>query len=299
LREIFFVADLAIRIIRPPGYPHSEAFREIGESLHFALLRLGFGSVLSEGPHAADATDAIVLGAHLLDAQGMATVPPSAIVYNLEQITPGLLERHPGYLDLLERRKVWDYSARNVGTYAQLGRRVDAALLPVGYVPELTRILPAEHQDIDVLFYGSINERRHRLIDEVRGAGLDVHVAFGVYGPARDALIARAKLVLNLHFYETQIFEIVRVSYLLANRKAVVAESAPGSEIDPDLRDAVRMAGERELADACVELAFDSARRRELEERGFERFAARKLEALLRPLVGCNAARVRRAPVDR
>jgi hypothetical protein len=287
------MSTFSIRIIRPPGYLHSEAFREVGESLRFALLRLGFASVLSEGPAAADPGPMIVLGAHLLDAEGLARLPRSAIVYNLEQVTPELAARNPGYFDLLERCQVWDYSARNAAGYAQLGRRVAAAVLPAGYVPELTRIPAAEKQDIDVLFYGSLNDRRRRLIEEIRGAGLQVLTVFGVYGPARDALIGRAKLVLNLHFYATQIFEIVRVSYLLANRKAVVTESSPTTEIDADLRDAVRTAREDELVDACVELAFDPARRQALEEHGFQCFSARRLEDLLRPLVGRNAHPVR------
>jgi len=39
------MAKFSICIVRPPGYLHSEAFREVGESLRFALLRLGFGSI--------------------------------------------------------------------------------------------------------------------------------------------------------------------------------------------------------------------------------------------------------------
>lgn len=292
------MAKFSICIVRPSGYLHSEAFREVGESLRFALLRLGFSSVIAENLAASDPAATIVLGAHLLDAKGLETLGPSAIVYNLEQITPQLLETNPGYFDLLERCRVWDYSPRNLESYARLGRRIDAAILPAGYVPELTRVPTAEKQDIDVLFYGSVNERRRKMLEEVREAGLDVQIAFGVYGPARDALIGRAKLVLNLHFYETQIFEIVRVSYLLANRKAVVTETSPTTEIDADLRDAVRMAGEHDLPDACLELAFDAARRQELEERGFQRFSARKLEDLLRLVIGGNVHAVRN-PVAR
>ena len=54
--------------------------------------------------------------------------------------------------------------------------------------------------------------------------GINVKALFGVYGRERDKLIARSKIVLNMHHYSSQIFEIVRVFYLLTNRKAVVAE---------------------------------------------------------------------------
>jgi hypothetical protein len=64
----------------------------------------------------------------------------------------------------------------------------------------------------------------------MRGRGLRVESAFGCYGEERDALIARARIVLNVHYYESKVFEVVRVSYLLANRKCVLSES--GSDID-------------------------------------------------------------------
>ena len=50
-----------------------------------------------------------------------------------------------------------------------------------------------------------------------------MHCAYGVYGAERDRLIARSRLVLNVHYFPTHIFEMIRVSYLLANRTAVVA----------------------------------------------------------------------------
>ena len=68
------------------------------------------------------------------------------------------------------------------------------------------------------------------------GPDFRVRAESGVRGAERDALIARARLVLNLHFYPTAIFELVRVSYLLANGKAVVAECGPETEIDADIR---------------------------------------------------------------
>jgi hypothetical protein len=40
--------------------------------------------------------------------------------------------------------------------------------MPVGYVPELERIRPAPAEDIDVLFFGSVNDRRQRVLDQLR-----------------------------------------------------------------------------------------------------------------------------------
>ena len=37
----------AISIVSPPDYQHSEAFLEIGETLHYALLEMGYDSILT------------------------------------------------------------------------------------------------------------------------------------------------------------------------------------------------------------------------------------------------------------
>ncbi len=84
-----------------------------------------------------------------------------------------------------------------------------------------------------------------------------------------------------MHYYETNIFELVRVSYLLANRKAVVAECNPGTEIDPDIVDAVQLAPYEGLVSACAQLVADSLSRKELSERGFSRMVARDERAYL------------------
>jgi hypothetical protein len=155
------------------------------------------------------------------------------IVYNLEQIDESSSWCSPTYLRMLQSCQVWDYSAPNIASLTRLGVTVKVRHVPVGYVPELTRIAAGPAEDIDVLFYGSMNERRNNVISQLRQAGLNAHTVFGMYGPARDALIARSKVVLNMHYYEANIFELVRVSYLLANRKAVVAECKPGTKIGP------------------------------------------------------------------
>ncbi len=56
-------------------------------------------------------------------------------------------------------------------------------------------------KDIDVLFYGSLSERRLSLLSELQAAGLAPSVHFGVFGAARNALIDRSKLVVDAAFW--------------------------------------------------------------------------------------------------
>jgi len=248
----------AVTLVAPPGYPHAEAFREVAETVHAGLRALGHDAVLgTDAPPAG--RRAIVLGTNLL-VHHPVPLPADAILYNLEQVDPGSPWFDDAQLALLRRFAVWDYSARNAARLAALG--LDApVVVPIGWMPELTRIAPAT-EDVDVLFYGSMNPRRTALVRRLRAEGLRVETAFGVYGAARDALIARAKVVLNVHFYPAKVFEVVRVSYLLANRKAVVSERGADPEEETPFADAVVFAAYEELAASCVALvAADDERR--------------------------------------
>ena len=272
-------------LISPPGYVHSQALAETIETLVYGLKGLGYQVSREENRIVAGAR-AIVLGAHLLPAGQIDLVPAGTIIYNLEQVDPASPVWTAAYCNLLRRLEVWDYSRRNIERLVTAGIAGRVKHVPVGYVPELTRIPAQPVQDIDVLFYGSINDRRARVIAQLRDMGLNVQAVFGVYGQERDALIARAKVVLNLHYYNTSIFEIVRVSYLLANVKAVVSEYHLGTEIEEDLVDAVKLAAYDELAPACRELVDDEEGRFALARRGFERMAARDEARILRAVLG-------------
>jgi hypothetical protein len=224
----------------------------------------------------------IVFGAHLVAPT--VTFPANTIIVNLEQMRGGLLVQ-PHYIELLRRHLVLDYSARNVERIREMTGNAHVHVFKIGTMSALTRIAPAPQQDVDVLFYGSLNERRRAILDALAARGLVVKALSGIYGAERDAWIARSKLVLNVHFYEDKIHEIVRTSYLLANRKAVVSECDADTEIDADVRDSLAAVPYDKLVGTCVALARNDARRHALEQAGFERFSLRNQARLLAPLL--------------
>ncbi|RZU43184.1 TylF/MycF family methyltransferase [Edaphobacter modestus] len=269
------MADYLISIIRPSGYIHSSCFQEVAETLHFALKALGHRAAVIENIVDRQATN-IILGAHLLSEAEMKTLPEGTVIYNLEQL--GASHLSEAYRRLAERHTIWDYSPVNLERWKEAGCLYPPRLVEIGYAPELRRIVSQAEQDIDVLFYGSVNEHRRKILLQLEQAGINVHCAFGVYGRERDALIARARVVLNLHYYETNLFEIVRVSYLLANSKAVVSEPSPDMGT---YADAVAVFPAEKIVAGCLELVRDERRRRELEQRGFVHFSQRSAVRIL------------------
>ncbi len=138
---------------------------------------------------------------------------------------------------------MWDYNQRNIDRLKS-DFVVDNALLwlRIGYLPCMQRIVRAAIPDVDVLFYGKQSARRRHILDAMRLSGLEIVSLENVYGAERDAWIARSKIVLNLHYYDfSGVAEIVRLSYLLSNEKAVVSECGEDTDMDPLLRECVKV----------------------------------------------------------
>jgi len=268
--------------IRPEGYVQTGALTELAEAVYFGLRRLGVQVYYREPPNRP--ARLIVLGAHQLDELSLSVLPPDAIIYNSEQADRDSPWLRGPYLRALKERCVWDYSAENVRRLTADGAQ-SVSFVPVGYVPELVRI-PRLREEIDVLFYGCINPRRQQILEALRARGLRVVTLHNSYGELRDRAIASAKVVLNMHYYEAKIFEIVRVAYLLTNGKAVVAELGEDTNIESDVRDAVYGVPYDRLVEACIELVSDRALRAALEERAWRVFARRREENILAAALG-------------
>lgn len=205
-------------------------------------------------------------------AERMEQIPRDAIVFQSEQISA---VKTPSYFiqSWLQKKNytVWDYASTNVVALKGLGL-TGAVLCPLGYHPSMTR-MPVVDKDIDVLFYGTRGGRRREILNALDESGLNVVQMYGKFGAERDEVIARAKVVVNLHYYQNGVFEIFRCSHLFANRVCVVNEAGGR---DPELEDLARRCTsytEREhIIDECRRLVGDDAARAEIGERALEEF---------------------------
>lgn len=205
----------------PPQTPTQETFAEVADALVESLQGLGYRArvVHEEVPGAKH----IVLAAHLLG-----TVPEGSVLYNFEPVFAGAPVLTSCDIERFRSHEVWDYDTGNVAAWAALG--VAAKHAPLGYAPSMTRfqMRPEAECDIDVLLYGWMNDRRREVATQLKGRGLNVVAVQGVYGQERDALIARSKVVLNVHYYgDRSRPEMPRLAHLLANGCCVVSEELP------------------------------------------------------------------------
>jgi hypothetical protein len=272
-----------ILVVRPPdGSLFHHAYSGAAMVLGAALKRLGFPTRIAENEMIRDATN-IVLGAQYLETELTDTLPPNTIIYNTEMILPSN-PFLPTLVTFSKRFETWDYSERNMRIWRELGISQRVRWLQPGYVPECTTIDRATPTDIDALFYGQLNARRRAILDDLARHDVRTYVLQNRYGAARDAYIARAKIVLNIHATNDPVFEIARVSQVLSNHRLLVSESG-GEDSVEDLLDGMAIGKASELAQLCRALLADDDRRKTTAERGFELFSRRDYVASVRSVL--------------
>jgi len=145
--------------------------------------------------------------------------PATSIVYNTDLV--GIHcdpEKWRGH-------DIWDFCQRNIALYP---KDLPITHVPIGFHPSMQRFtrLPPAERDIDVIFFGSVNARRRKVLEGLQKAGLAVKVGIA-HGAVRDAVYARSKLALNMLFYEDGVYPTVRAAHLVANGVPLLNELSP------------------------------------------------------------------------
>lgn len=236
------------------SYP---AFNDTILGLDATLQELGFKTSIDNVLNTHQQTINIVFGAHKMRLEDALLKNKHLITYNLEQINTDVPWMRQPYFHFMKHTQVWDYHAHNVQKLQQSGIK-HARLMPIAYnkfledMPKSQADLP---KDIDILFYGLLNQRRIDMINQLINAGLKVVCTSN--GPwsldERNALIERSKIVLNLHYYETQpIFEMARCIVPISKHTTVISERLAQSIIEPHLENCAIWTPPEALVQTCL-----------------------------------------------
>ncbi|MDE2433153.1 MAG: methyltransferase domain-containing protein [Burkholderiales bacterium] len=240
------IPDINLCIIQPSGYVHALGFLDQARFFRYQFRRMGASVSLSKNRLRHDAVN-VVFGAHLgFDAQ--LTQRYTCIFVNLEQLGQGGAQVSENYLKLLAHSAVVDYDADNVSAYTTYIE--DVPIVPFLYAPYLKPVnrVPLAERPIDVLFIGSMNDRRSEMLKRIESTGAKV-VTFDspLYGPERDQFIMQAKCVFNAHFYASSRFEQARVSHCLSLGTPVVSERSDHAKPHAAFEDSVFWVRESDL----------------------------------------------------
>lgn len=241
--------DFNICIVRPPDYIWSSCFMELAELIAFSIKDLGLSVSISENGYSSSRN--IVIGSHLLNKSMADLLPKHSIIFNTEPVGDSVRTWNENALHFLGRFEAWDYSKRNISILGSLGIK-PPKLFKFGYHKELERIHNKVEKDIDILFYGTMTPERQSILNGLEKARLKVVKLNGVFGAERDSFIARSKIILNLHQYDTKDLEIVRCHYLMNKRKAIVSQCDAETNLDPDYRGGLILTPYDNVISSCL-----------------------------------------------
>lgn len=231
-------AEFHLCIVQPAGYVHSLGLLDPARYLRWQLRRLGVDATLAKNRLREDAIN-IVFGAHLGFEPNLRE-RHTCVFFNLEQLGHGGAAVSAAYLKLLRGSAVADYDTGNVAAYCSTPGEVP--VVPFLHAPYLAdaQATPLPERPIDLLFFGSMNQRRRVFIERIEACGVSVaQFDQAIYGPERDDYIRQAKAVLNCHFYETSRFEQARVAHCLSLGTPVISERGLATQPGPAFEDAV------------------------------------------------------------
>ena len=179
------------------------------EALANHLRKLGHEAIIVGDIDQNDTTLHIIYCAFAAPA-----IPNKYIVYQTEVLnSKWFTEDYQRILD--SALAIWDYDERNVLLMPSKAHW----LIPPGINHQKLDGM----RDIDVMHYGSINEHRRSLLNEIRDYCC-VKIVEDVYGEEMYALLGRAKVVLNLHYYPHAPLEVFRIHEALSYGCHVISE---------------------------------------------------------------------------
>jgi SAM-dependent methyltransferase len=227
-----------LALMQPAGYIHSQGFLDQARYARHQLRRLGAEVTIGKNRLREDSVN-IIFGAHLGFAASLKE-RYTCVFFNLEQLGKGGARVAEAYLDLLRTSPTIDYDERNLRAY---GRKPgEVPVVSFAWAPYLTQMpsLPLAQRPIDLLFFGSINERRLALFSRIEACGWSVsRFDQPLYGEERDEFIRKSKAVLNCHFYESSRFEQARAFHTLSLGTPVISERTARTTPPAAFEDAV------------------------------------------------------------
>ena len=147
------------------------------------------------------------------------------IVFNQEPLTATQHEfMHKGYFAWLKQAdEVWDYDEQNIEVLKLIRPDVKLHILkPYKYWSKYAPVA----KDIDILFYGSMNEHRAKILNELKKK-YKVVIIQTWDGRVLDSYIMRSKVLLNLHYYyESSMQEQARMIRWIGSPCRIVSEKS-------------------------------------------------------------------------
>ena len=166
--------------------------------------------------------------------------PKNYICYQLEQKDISKWINYKYLLAILNSKLTWDYSVSNINKFDEtIKKKIKLFKIPLisyyYFKPDIYNKYITNNEIYDVLFFGHMNERRHKIINYIikkLNNKYKFRYITGLYGDALFEKILQSKIVLNIHYYEGSILETCRINEILSCNKLVISELPDISDIE-------------------------------------------------------------------
>jgi len=239
-------------------------FKDNAMALNESLSNAGYLSKITQSFDYHTDNTYIIYGAHHV----IEKFPKNYIIIQLEQSGVGYFDHQNNfinndyktfnrkYISILQKAKqVWDYSHENIKFLEKI-KDIKIKYFPISYSPYLTQLNNIQNpiqKNIDVLFLGSLNQRRKNIIQKIKNKGLHIEVYNDLYDNDRLMKILSSKIILNIHYFENAILETHRLSYLFANKCFVISETSRDETTDQLFKNSLIFSNKNTIPDLCLE----------------------------------------------
>jgi hypothetical protein len=138
----------------------------LAELLEFSIEDLGYTVKTTENYINPNSRN-IIIGCHLADDDFLIKTPRNSIIFNTEQMGAGSEQWNKNIIQFVRDFETWDYSMKNIEKFISMGFPAPK-YFKFGFHSKLERINKFVQKDIDVLFYGSMNNSRLDMIERLK-----------------------------------------------------------------------------------------------------------------------------------
>jgi hypothetical protein len=194
----------------------------IANSLADELRRLNLTCAISDGVINTDKPH-IILFAHKIQ-----NMPKNYILMQLQQLNKSQSIVNKISIDIGNSMMTLDFSLLNFAYYTN-GNNMVIDYQPMPIINRIMDFIP--EYSYDVLFFGTITERRKKILDELSKNNFIVATAHDIYNENLYFHIKKAKIILNLHNYYDSIFETYKINEILQFNTLIISEDIADEQI--------------------------------------------------------------------
>ena len=174
--------------------------------------------------------------------QNFKVFPKNFIAFQMEQ-TVNSRWLTDEYMEILyNAQAVFDYSMVNIEFFSKDEKLKDKLFyLPIDVSKEkLNNVKTQQEKTLDLIFYGDpYIERRKEFLDKI-GAKFNLKVISNTFGQGLYNEMKRAKIIVNIHYYENALLETTRLYEALSNSDClIISEKSCDTNADQNLENIV------------------------------------------------------------